>query len=283
MDFVDLIQKLSLKKELKRIPVGIPNTVDMFIGKDTFIPKIGDKARDSFTSHLKQSTDYTNIHIDYKWNSLGFRGPEPDYNAKNKILFAGGSFQLGCGVPLENSYPHIIATELNASYINLGPADTITDLVPWLAKYEKFKPQYVILTDTRFIQLYGWLLKDLFNLNELNEKVKTVEPDPGQVDGYENHTKFRAIYQKIFLECDKTCLILLESHIKRLYPNVKIVYVFCHRKTLSTLYKYMHDIFTDITPIDLKSNEVTDLARDNMHPGIESHKYFAKKILNEIK
>ena len=45
----------------------------------------------------------------------------------------------------------------------------------------------------------------------------------------------------------------------------------------------MHDIFTDITPIDLKSNEVTDLARDNMHPGIESHKYFAKKILNEIK
>ena len=67
----------------------IPNTSVAGYGRD-FIEnfKLGCSGRDIFTNHLTQDYDWRNNDFTYDWNSYGWRGPEPDFYAKKKMLFA---------------------------------------------------------------------------------------------------------------------------------------------------------------------------------------------------
>ena len=109
--------------------------------------------------------------------------------ANKKIIFGGGSLCLGNGVNVEESFPHIVATSLNASYMNLSPADTLTDLIDPLIIFKNFEPNYIILNDTRFFQNYGWALRQIY-------KMKKLEQDEG--------------YKKHFTNSDIDCLKLFD-------------------------------------------------------------------------
>ncbi|MCI1046937.1 hypothetical protein [Caballeronia zhejiangensis] len=49
----------------------------------------------------RENRDYTDRYFTYKFNQLGFRSDELDSECDNRILFAGDSFALGEGVPLD--------------------------------------------------------------------------------------------------------------------------------------------------------------------------------------
>ena len=79
----------------------IPNTSVAGYGRDHIENfELGCSGRDIFTNHLTQDYDWRGNNFTYDWNSFGWRGPEPDFYAKKKMLFAGGSMTLGTGVPL---------------------------------------------------------------------------------------------------------------------------------------------------------------------------------------
>ena len=237
-----------------------PNTVDLWHGKDDVArskPWVGGRGRDIFTAHITQ-TDNIRQDIRYAWNSIGLRGPNPDYNAKTKILFGGGSLSLGSGVNVEESFPYIISQKLNASYINLSAADCFTDLAELLIEYKSFEPTYVILNDTRFIQNYGWGLREMY-------KIRKLEAEPG--------------YKKYFTQSDVDCLKLFDYFLKGLFPNAKLILAYCERRA----WKSIVPEFDNIQKIPLEAKEtVVDLARDGNHPGPESHKLMASKILKGI-
>lgn len=255
------VQPDSHQREKHRKKIfNTPNTIDLWHGKDDLArskPWVGGRGRDIFTSHIIQK-DVTRDDIKYIWNSIGLRGPDPDYNAKTKILFGGGSLSLGSGVNVEESFPYIVSKKLNASYINLSAADCLTDLTDLLIEYKSFEPHYVILNDTRFLQNYGWGLREMY-------KVRKLEAEPG--------------YQKYFTQSDIDCLKLFDYFLKGLFPKAKLILAFCERRAWKSIVPKFHNILK--IPFEAKET-VVDLARDGNHPGPKSHKLMAEKILKGI-
>jgi hypothetical protein len=235
-----------------------PNFINKFYEKDKEGEFIKDaEGSDIFTNHLTQTTDWNLIDVSYKWNSLGLRGPEPDYLKFNRILFAGGSLCLGTGVPVEHSFPFIVSKILDASYINVSDVDTMSDLIEPLKQFTDFDPQYVIINDTRFIQMYGWALIDIY-------KSRSIENNE--------------LYKKVFVDCDRNFLLMFETYLKDLFPNATLILAHCVRRA----FKIQMPPFRYFKVVRLEKDEVVDLARDNAHPGIMSHEAFARKIVNAI-
>jgi hypothetical protein len=256
MENIDILNSVTIKA--KKNLYKTPNTVDQFYGKDienSFLLDV--HGSDIFTSHILQKTNWEEIDVSYQWNSLGLRGPEPNYSAKKKILFGGGSLSLGTGIPVEKSFPHVLSQMLDASYINLSDVDTISDLIEPLEKFKDFNPDIVVINDTRFIQLYGWALIDIY-------KVRNVESGE--------------FYKNVFLECDQKFLLMFESYLKNLFPNAELILAYCVRRA----FKNPMPAFKYFKEVRLEKKEVVDIARDNAHPGIQSHSNFAKKIFSAI-
>lgn len=250
LDNITIKQRKSLYKE--------PNTTSSVYGKDDGKSFVLDmKGSDIFTSHVVQRTNWDDMYVEYKWNSHGLRGPEPDYNASKKILFAGGSLSLGTGIPVEYSFPSVLANMLDSSYINLSDVDTLSDLIEPLQKYKDFNPDVVVINDTRFIQQYGWALIDVY-------KVRNVES--------------KGFYKNVFAECDQNFLLMFESYLKDLFPNADLVLAYCVRRA----FKIEMPKFRHFKTVELTKKEVIDIARDNAHPGILSHRNFAEKIYSTI-
>ena len=252
----NILENIEIKK-----PKNIfkkPNTIDIFYGKDQLVNStIGEIGKDVFTSHAVQDIDWTTIPFDYSWNSMGLRGPEPDYNQPVRLLVAGGSLCVGTGVPVENSFPHILSQIINASYINLSDADTISDFIEPLKQFKNFNPTHVIINDTRFIQQYGWALIDIY-------KARNVESN----DTYKN----------IFADCDNNFLLMFEAYLKNLFPNAQLILAHCVRRA----FKGDMPKFESFKIVRLERDDVVDLARDNAHPGMRSHRVFAEKIYKAI-
>lgn len=257
MEHIANLENISVEKDPKRL-FKDPNTVDLHYGKDVEDAfKLGEPGKDVFTSEIVQDFDWSTTDITYKWNSLGLRGPEPNYNANTRILFAGGSLSLGVGVPLEKTFPYVLSEKLNASYINLSDADTITDLIDPLKKFKDFDPTVVVINDTRFIQQYGWALIDIY-------KVRNIEGSN--------------LYKTIFADCDRTFLMMFECYLKMLFPNALLVLATCDRRS----FKRKFPDLEHFVKVPFFRNEVVDLARDNAHPGPLSHAAFAEKIYQSI-
>lgn len=252
----ELLKNFSNKKPKQLFKEPLTST--KFYGKDqpgAFI--LQGKGQDIFTSHLTQTYDWDKHNFEYTWNSLGLRGPEPDYDASTKILLAGGSNSFGTGVPVEYSFPWLLAEKMQANYINISDVDCLSDLINPLEKFVDYNPDYVIINDTRFIQLYGWMMIDLY-------KIKDIE-----------NTQ---VYKEIFKSCDQMFLKTFECYVKVLFPNSQIYFVYSKRRA------WKDDVtqFKQITPILLDSELYVDIGRDNTHPGIESNINFAEKIYNSI-
>lgn len=255
MEIINTLNSIEIKKPKKLFKE--PNSSCKYYGKDvagTF--SLGNAGSDIFTSHISQNTDWSLIDFIYQWNSIGLRGPEPEYTANKKIIFAGGSLSLGTGVPVEHSFPYILSQKMGASYINLSDVDTLSDLIEPLAQFKNFNPDIVIINDTRFIQLYGWALIDIY-------KMRNVESNP--------------LYKSVFSECDKNFLLMFESYLQTLFPNAKLVLAHCVRRAFREM-----PTFQKMITVKLEKKLVVDIARDNAHPGIESHKNFAEEIYKII-
>lgn len=89
----------------------------------------------------------------YQFNKHGFRSEE--FTGGDSIVFLGASDTLCTGVPLEESWPYIVASNLNLKRYNLGLGGASGSTAFRMAKYwlDKLNPKLVVLMspmNTRF-------------------------------------------------------------------------------------------------------------------------------------
>lgn len=242
-----------------------PNSVLKYYSHD--IPgsfEIGGKGKDPLTNHLVQDIDWpSKPKVEYKFNSLGLRGPEPDYNAKKKVLFIGGSIMHGVGVNEEDAFPHKFAKAIDASYINVSDTDTLTDLFNEIDLHmEEFKPDYLVIGDTRFFDEFGYAWT-LFWLQVKKDKTS------------EQRKILKNDLKPVLVERNKKVMELLLYKLNNMY-DIPSVFISSFRKDFA---------FTDLKSYGTKmfyldSSYMVDLARDNRHPGPKSHDKITLQILN---
>jgi hypothetical protein len=255
---IPAINKLPYILKIPKEIFKSPNSVSLYHGRDqknSFIR--GKTGSDIFTSHVEQKFDWDSVSFDYRWNNLGLRGPNPDYEAENKILFLGGSLSLGTGIPEDLNFVHLISESLNASYINLSDADSISQLIEPIIQLSIFSPNYIIINDTRFIQHVEWiymLMRDTV-LDDISIKKSVKE---------------------IIADNNKSYIVMVDYFLKQLFPKALIIYAICDKRPWNKIVSAIPNC------ILLTKDLVVDLARDNAHPGIKSHKNFSIKILNFI-
>jgi hypothetical protein len=62
---------------------------------------------------------WNKVKISYDINSWGFRSPEID-DSKKLLPFFGCSFTFGIGMPVEHTYPYLMAKDLGIDYVNFA-------------------------------------------------------------------------------------------------------------------------------------------------------------------
>lgn len=257
MENIDnIIKDFNLSKKPKEI-FKIPNSINYYNGTDQpGLFQLNAFGNDPFTSGVVQTYDWTTIPVEYHWNNLGLRSPEPDYYKKDRVLVAGGSLSLGTGIPMEFGFPHLVAEHFSASYINISDADSLSDLIGPIEKFKDFNPTLVIISDTRFIQSHGWLLADVYHNNK--ERFK--------------------IYDDLLKRSDRQFIKMFEHFLRNLFPSAKIVISVCKRRSWRNIMPNL--LYSKFVPFT--RDMVVDLARDNKHPGIKSHENFAQAILKSL-
>ena len=217
------------------------------------------------TRHLIQNYDWSNIPFTYKWNSLGLRGPEPNFNASRKLMVVGNSMSLGQGVPLESSYAYMLSQDLNMDYVNLSEYFVLSDSMDRLEELKEYKPNIMLIATGRFFtgldMMVNYSMLQLDNFND--EAIK-------------NNA------ESVIKSTNGTLLRMFELAIQQLYPHTKIFWITNHIDTNRPRDPFSgNDVWKNIQNpiIEIKPRkDYIDLGRDNLHPGIKSHILFKEKI-----
>ena len=237
-----------------------PNTTEYWYGKDqpNCVKYLGKGQGPNYVSKHIQDVDWSDEKIEYNFNSMGLRCPDIDKSKDNKVLFAGGSFMMGTGVHMEQSFPYKLSNLVDASYINLSDSDSLLGLLqPILHTCEWYKPKYLILGDTRFVDEYGWFVRltEAKIANHLDKKTKNF---------------MMKTYKRILIERNYNSVYLMLSHLRHKL-DIPIYFLVSNRKD------FKFDKKIDIPGIDTiycsweEGGNFIDLARDNEHPGPLSH------------
>jgi len=238
------------------------STIDYY-GHDSINAfEMGGVGRDPLTRHLTQNIDWDKRKIEYSFNSLGLRGPEPNYSDDAKMLFVGGSLMHGVGVNEEDTFVHKTAKALNASYINVSDTDSLTELFDEIDDYmDVFKPNYLIISDTRFFDEFGhaWTLF-------WKSKNKTKE------ERYILTNELRPI----LIKRNQKVMELLLYKINNLYKDTTTVFITSNRKDFA--FENIISYGTKILYLD--NSYFVDLARDNRHGGPDTHTNITHQLLN---
>lgn len=282
--------KAMLKDNVNLSLYKNPYAIEKYYGRDDGRTHYGDPGKDPICNHLIQNIDYKKINIEYKFNSFGLRGPEPDSKKTDKkILFAGGSFCFGTGINVEDTLPYILSEMMEANYLNLSDVDSLTELIPHLRDIKnKFNPDYFVLCDTRFINELDWIR--LFTYKNISEDLdmsdiimnnnirkKTLDLLEEEKDYVITKNELKKFANEMFdIEAMNT-ITMFDSFCKDIF-NVPMVFVYFNRK--SFISKQFN--FKNLKPIMIEKEEVIDMARDNVHPGPKTNQYIANLVKSKL-
>jgi hypothetical protein len=194
---------------------------------------------------------YRNISIDYLYNNLGHRCKRiSEIDLNNYILFIGCSHTEGVGNRIIDTFPYIVSKELKCDYYNLslggsGIDTMMHNLNIWLHKI-KHQPKYIVWQwpePTRYLSYDGK------NINRHGT---------WQDDTNTNNFIIAGDMSNYFHARIKLAESLLEQ-----LPNVVEIDFFT---------KTNKNIFF----------ERLDLARDDLHYGVESNKNLASKLYDRM-
>jgi len=215
----------------------------------------GHDSPELFEKNLKTKSSnwyYRNKSIDYIYNNLGHRCKRIDeIDLNNYILFIGCSHTEGVGNRIIDTFSYIVSNELKCDYYNLSVGGTgidtmIYNLNIWLHKINN-KPKYLVWQwpePTRYLSYDGKNIS--FHGTWQNDTNTNNFIIAGDMSNY--------FYARM-----KLAEILLEQ-----LPNVVEIDFFT---------KTNKNIFFDCL----------DLARDDLHYGVESNKNLATLLLNKLK
>lgn len=222
-------------------------------------------------SEYDKSKDSKFEHYEYTINEHGFRYTEP--KTDNIMLAVGCSMTYGTGLPEECVYPSIVSKTLGYELVNVALPGTGPDIQIINATWAllKYKPKIILFymstpsrrfltTETDFMNWVPGV--NLSGFSELENKSLTLLDDK-----FRFTRVLQTIWQLIpFIELCK-------------HSNTELYFKCWDPEAQTHFMKYDIMQYTKDLP-NLKS---VDKARDDMHPGIESHKEFSDRILNAIK
>lgn len=211
--------------------------------------------------------------VSYNINEYGFRH-KTDFSKKT-ILFCGCSMTFGTGLAEEDTYPHLVTTALGNEYdyINIGMPSTGPDI------------QTVNLSwalNNFNIEKIFWYISDPHRQVVLpdNKHVSLYIPSNYYEDWYEHGIGKK--FKEVNLELETTWLLKTYWNLYSLFSLIKHknieTYVTCWDPVLDTQLENLRKEFKFKSLGNIKS---IDLARDAMHPGIDSHRQFAENILKQ--
>jgi hypothetical protein len=233
----------------------------------------------------------TNIGIDevlYEFNELGYRGSNNIKNLKNSIGTFGCSYTFGEAMPEEKTFTYILQDKINQPIFNFGiPGGSIQKITKTFCSinnYYKLKKAIFVLPS-----LYRY--EHIYNMNKKYiDSIDFLPSWPMEVNG--STDSYYSIYNSYD---DFTFLNEFIKNINLIKQNAKINETDIILSTWDpTLYEYMKDLKIgnpdNLIKIQFLENErkghgenVTNYARDGVHPGLESHTHSAELIYNFIK
>lgn len=229
---------------------------------------------DHFRNFQKyQPNPYTENDITYKYNEYGFRS-DNFINSKYRLVFLGCSITEGIGLPLEETFSHLIYTQIKKEigedfpYWNLGlegcGLDSITRC--YYNFYKQLKPHVVIVLFPSYrLEYFHQNWKSIL-VNDDIDNVFYKNPhliDPNVITY--NIEKNLAILD-LLLEKTNTALIWDRWDG---FDNV-------NTSKLETFKNY-----ADSWQIAFSKTKNSNLARDGKHPGKKTNEEFANMLLNK--
>lgn len=184
--------------------------------------------------------------ISYKYNNHGFR--TPDFNNKKSGLALGCSFTEGVGLPVENTWSGVLSKILDFPIWNLGVGGSSTDSCFRLLDH------YLNYLNIEFVVICAPYKKRFEFFDQ--EGLQFVMPE-------KKKPEYAMPYYKNWILIDE---------------NAEIN----QRKNLLAMQKLCDDKRIKFVCLPHTDLEIVDLARDLNHPGIESNKNFASRILKQL-
>lgn len=247
--FKGFYNNLSSTDKLKYTPYK-PNSVSQWL-------EIGD-TRERYENNLKNryvdlyKDDLIDQEITYTFNLDGFRCN--NFKTSSNAMFLGCSTTIGNGLKLEDTYPEIIAKDLNLNCCNLGIDGASNDTVFRLfyAYFQKLNPDVVVVLSP-FMERLEFITNNAPIILRPTQLGKTTD----KID-----SRFKSFYTTIITEDD--------NFILNREKNMQAIRSFCLTKGKKLVVLNREDI------------EHIDNARDLIHPGRQSHKLIAKKVLDTL-
>jgi hypothetical protein len=238
----------------------VPGETLLWYGKDQ---QEKDTTPEVMTLHLTPDQhSWQDVDVSYSWNSMGYRGPEPNKHADRKMLLAGGSMVLGVGLPLELTLAEVLARHYDADYLNISDYDSLTELTePLQTLGVDYNPDYVIIGDTRFVVENNWLMafiKQNLKQHQLELKKQDLQ-----------------FFQETFDRTNRDVLNVFSGYVQSLFPNAKVLFLVAPRKN----FKFETGLKNQVC---IDKSMMVDLSRDGAHPGPESIKLIAEKIISKL-
>ena len=192
-----------------------------------------------------ESNGWIDKEITYKFNSFAFRCEE--FTNDPGILFLGCSHTVGVGLPIEHTWPTLVASKLNLKCYNLGQGGGSTDTAYRLGSHwiPKILPKIVVL-----------LLPEMHRLEVVSERyIEFLTPmsPPG----------YYSEFYKIWSYFDANCQLNSEKN----------------THALASISNRHGCKFISLSTKQLKG---LDLARDLSHSGVRSHLDLASTVLSLI-
>jgi len=261
----ELITNYELYKDgLYKEPHSIAYTSDH---DDGTIHSIGAVGRDRRMKHLKMDLDYKDSIIKYEYNELGLRGPQPKEDAKYRIIFAGSCTFKGEGVLLQESFPHILSSKMDANYINVSDAGNFAKMLEEVEGHAKwYKPHLIVLGESRFFDVFEWI-----------DAYLRVQMKKSYLYDKEIPEEFRHEVRGQLKERNFDLLKYIFHYLSNKYPNVW----FLHSND-SYAKKLNDGMYEGVNTLYINDRHHIDLGRDCRHPGPGSHELIANELYNEI-
>lgn len=217
---------------------------------------------------------YTTESITYKYNSRGFRCDEFTYS-DHRLVFLGCSFTEGIGLPLEETFSHIIHSEIqkrigkNFPYWNLGLAGCGLDSIVRCSYsfYNQLKPQVIIsLFPTYRLEFFDEEIWKSILLGHDYDNKKILRRNPYLIN------------EKVIEYNNEKNLVMLDFILKQY--NTLLIWDVWDKTAFKNVDFSNLESFKNYANC-WSSKKSTVMARDGMHPGKYIHKGFAMEILEK--
>jgi hypothetical protein len=191
--------------------------------------------------------------ITYKFNNFGFRSDE--FSHDPNIVFLGCSHTCGIGIPLEQTWAHIVSSNLGFKNFNLGIGGTSNDTAFRIAQHwvPQLIPSIVIFLSTERTRF------------ELHLKNLTIL-DCGIWLEKEQNNKF------IWNEWIGNDININMNYLKNKFAIEQI----CNNLGIKFIHFEYTELFKDVNYLQ------NDFARDLSHGGVLTNQFIADKFLSQL-